>query len=443
MSQRPICFMKDIKSLPFVDVTSLRVGLYVYLELGWMSHPFPLSHFKIASDDQVTTIRGLGLKKVRWCEAQSDADAAAVLTGKLPPHDGSLADQETTLIAAVHAPVEAPDVTVERHLRDALAVQRANLVVCEKQFAEVTRECKGLNDLTAIAPKEAGERALALSRAMLDKMVGEQELAIRVLSDAAGDKASAHAVNVMLLSLLLGRSLGWSESDLMDLGVGALTHDVGKLQLPERVRSRQEHFSPAEQCHYEGHVARGVQTGHAMGLSAAALKVIAQHHEMMDGSGFPTHALGERLSEASKVVAIVNRYDNLCNPHMPSHALTPHEALSLMFAQGRAKFDNTLLTAFIKMMGVYPPGSLVQLSDERFATVVAVNASRPLKPMVLAYERNVPREEALIVDLQDLGDVSIRRSLKPVGLPPEALVYLSPRQRVAYFFEPVMETEAA
>lgn len=429
--------MKDIHQLPFVDVSALRLGLYVYLELGWMSHPFPLSHFKITTHEQITTIQGL-LKRVRWSEAQSDAEAAAAVTGKSMPASAGEAPPSATAPAG-----ESREAAALRQRREALAAQRASLVVCERQFAEAARECRGMNEMTAASPKEAGERALALSRAMLDKMVGSGELAIRLLSDATGDKASAHAVNVALLSLLLGRSLGWSEADMMDLGVGALTHDIGKLQLPERVRAKQEHFSPAELLHYEDHVAHGVQTGRSMGLTPGALMVIAQHHELMDGSGFPTRAMDERIGQASRLVAIVNRYDNLCNPQVPSQALTPHEALSLMFAQGRAKFDNLLLNAFIKMMGVYPPGSLVQLSDERFAMVVAVNASRPLKPFVLAYERKVPRDEALIVDLQDLGDVAIRRSLRPVGLPPEALVYLSPRQRVAYFFEPAREREAA
>jgi putative nucleotidyltransferase with HDIG domain len=431
--------MKDTQSLPLVDVAALQVGMYVYLELGWMSHPFPLSHFKIANQDQIKTIQGLGLKQVRWCAAQSGSDDAGQLSGLTSaPHASPAfrADNPTTKTAQDTA--DRP-LTAEQQKNHDLTAQRASLALCEKQFTEAARECRRMNESATTNPTQAGEQALALSRALLDKMAGAQELSIRLLSDAAGDKFSAHAVSVSLLSLLLGRALGWSEADLMDLGVGALTHDIGKLKIPERVRARQEHFSPADLAHYQDHVAHGVQLGRSMGLSAAALTVIAQHHETMDGAGFPSHTGADRLSLAARLVAIVNRYDNLCNPHMPSHALTPHEAMALMYAQGQAKFDTGMLNAFIKMMGVYPPGSLVQLSDERFAMVVSVNSSRPLKPCVLAYERKVPRDEALIVDLHQLADVSIRRSLKPLGLPPEALIYLSPRQRVAYFFEPLRE----
>ena len=147
------------------------------------------------------------------------------------------------------------------------------------------------------------------------------------------------------------------------------------------------------------------------------------------------------MSVGARIVALVNRYDNLCNPNVPSHALTPHEALALLFAQGKSKFDATILGGFIKMMGVYPPGSAVQLTDERYALVVSVNSNRPLKPRVLVHDRAVPPDEALLLDLEAEPRLGIRRSLKPIALPREALDYLSPRPRIAYFFEPARELE--
>jgi len=134
-------------------------------------------------------------------------------------------------------------------------------------------------------------------------------------------------------------------------------------------------------------------------------------------------------------VALVNRYDNLCNASTPAQSVTPHEALSRLFAQCRSKFDETLLSGFIKMMGIYPPGSVVQLSDERFAMVMTVNAVHPLKPRVLVYDSSVPLEEAVHLDLEKTPQLGIRRSLKPVQLPGRALAYLTPRKRISYFFE--------
>ncbi len=180
-----------------------------------------------------------------------------------------------------------------------------------------------------------------------------------------------------------------------------------------------------------------------MELSAGASNVIAQHHELIDGSGFPLKLSMDRTTVMSRIVAIVNRYDNLCNPANPAKAITPHEAVALMFAQGRSKYDPDILSGFIKMMGVYPAGSVVQLTDERYALVVGSNFSRPLKPRVLVHDAKVPREEALILDLESAPELGIRRSLKPMALPERTLNYLSPRPRVSYFFEPTHEMEAA
>jgi hypothetical protein len=106
-----------------------------------------------------------------------------------------------------------------------------------------------------------------------------------------------------------------------------------------------------------------------------------------------------------------------------------------MFAQTRSKFDATMLNAFIRMMGVYPAGSVVQLTDDRYALVVSVNSTRPLKPRVLVHDPKVPRDEALHLDLETAPDLGIRRSIRAAQLPPAAMDYLAPRPRVAYFFE--------
>ncbi len=412
-----------------IDVAALRVGMFVQLDLGWLSHPFPLSNFRISSEDQIATIRALGLKRVRWSSEQSDSgNAAAASAAALP--------------AAEAAPAESPEARARREHRERLRAERAALMQCERQFAEAARELKRAFDLVGAQPAEAGTHAAALAKGLADKMLGADELCIRLLSEAAGDKASTHALNVALVSMLMGRSFGLAEADMLDLGAGALMHDVGKLDLPDRVRHREDHFSAAEQRLYEEHVAFGIAQARKMSLTQGATLVVAQHHEHADGSGFPLKLGTDRMSPLARIVALVNRYDNLCNPHVIAHALTPHEALSTLFAQSKTKFDTAILGAFIKMMGVYPPGSAVQLTDDRYALVVSVNSSRPLKPRVLVHESGVPRDEALLLDLEHADGLGIRRSLRPQQLPATTLAYLAPRPRVAYFFEPVRDGDA-
>ena len=130
-------------------------------------------------------------------------------------------------------------------------------------------------ELVASKPQEARAQAEALSRSIVDKMVGEQDLCIRMLTEGAGDKASMHAMNVAIISLLMGRCFGFNDEEMQDLGIGAMLHDVGKLELPARLRHREEGFSPNEARVYEEHVELGLVQARRMGLTAGAMAVTA------------------------------------------------------------------------------------------------------------------------------------------------------------------------
>lgn len=415
-----------------IDVEELRVGMFIHLDLGWMSHPFPVGSFRITHAQQIDKIRGLGLKQLRWSPEKSDLTApqrAADPTLETTP--------ETSPAAAAHtpAPAETPAQAAERQRRTLLVAQRASAELCQKQFDEAGMAWRSAQDWVVARPEQARKDSEGLARALLDKMLLDGDMCIRLLTCNAGDGASAHAMNVAVISLLMGRVLGLDEEEMLDLGIGALMHDVGKIDLPERLRHVHERFGKEDLGAYRDHVAHGVMHGKRMGLTPGALLVLAQHHELADGSGFPLRLKIDRVCVAARIVALVNRYDNMCNPPVLTQAHTPHEALSLLFAQAKSQFDAGMLNAFIRMMGVYPAGSVVQLTDDRFALVMSVNSTRPLKPNVLVHDPKLPREEALHLNLMSTPDLGIRRSLKPAQVPAAALDYLAPRPRVAYFFE--------
>lgn len=399
-----------------IDIDALQVGMFIHLDLGWMRHPFPLSNFRISSEEQLQILRKLGLKQVRWSPALSRLKAVPVAE------------------AAPVAEEPSAEQRVAEARREALRRQREALAQCEAQYGEAARALAELQAEALRGTAQAAELARLLCQGLLDKMLVQEDINLRLLTEAAGDKACAHGLNVCLMALLLGRAAGLNAAQLLDLGVGALLHDIGKQEIEPRLRYRSDQFTPAELAAYQWHVAKGVTIGQKIGLTAPALAVIAQHHEQADGAGFPQKLPGDRVHLLARVVALVNRFDGLCNPPLPgAKSLTPHEALSLMFAQGRSRFDATLLNAFIRMMGVYPPGSAVQLTDDRYALVVAVNANRPLKPTVLIHDSSIPAREAMATNLEEFPSLGIRRSLKPFDLPDGVRDYLRPRTRVAYF----------
>ncbi|MGZ8259746.1 MAG: HD-GYP domain-containing protein [Caldimonas sp.] len=438
-----------------IDVADLKVGMFVHLDVGWMSHPFPLSSFRIATSAQLATIRSLGIATVRWSPQQSDlpkeeTSPATTLPGPLPmrsgdaANDSALGDADAVDTVPTILPPDGNVVDAASHVRQRAQAERQRKLArqiaaeqrCTRQYVEAARTCRQTLELVRSKPQEARAQAEALSRAITGKMVGEQDLCIRMLVQGAGEKATMHAMNVAVIALLMGRCFGFIDEEMQDLGVGAMLHDVGKDELPPRLRHREDNFSANELRVYQEHVEAGLVQARRMGLSAGATAVIAQHHEHADGSGFPEKLNSDRMTMAARIVSLVNRYDNLCNPHLLARAMSPHESLSLLFAQGRSKYDTSILGAFIKMMGVYPPGSMVQLTDDRYAMVVAVNSTRPLKPSVVVHEPATPREESLVLDLESAVGLGIRRSVKPQQMPPTALDWLQPNARVTYYFEP-------
>lgn len=414
-----------------IDISQLRVGMYIQLDVGWMHHPFPVSSFRVASLEQIATLRELGLTEVRYVPKKSDPDLK-----ELVPAAWSVPAMDTPVSNGLDAPVVNAPVDHEAvRRRELLEAQNRTLAACNQRFTEATRQYQSLERAVSEHPDQARTKGDALVSGCVTELLENGDSVIRLLSEGVGERNALHPINVMVISLLLGRSLGMKSVELHDLGVAALIHDLGKLKLPPNLRQPTPSMIPMERSRYETHVGESVAFAMRMGLPDAVLTAIAQHHEMADGSGFPLRLSGPALGRSSQVLALVNRYDRMCNPSNGVDALTPHEALSVIFAQLKSRFDSVVLGAFIRMMGVYPPGSIVQLVNDRYAIVASVNSSRPLRPKVIVHDSRVPKEEAPILDLETVPELGIRRSLKPAQLPRDALDYLSPRQRICYFFE--------
>jgi HD-GYP domain-containing protein (c-di-GMP phosphodiesterase class II) len=455
-----------------IAVDDLRVGMYIHLEGGWLSHPFPLSSFKLTSPEQIAVIRGLTRCRLQWSPEKSDPAPADGPAGgpaggdtPAPPEAGAAgAAGDDGIAAGATAAADASDASdasdapdtpdtpgtpgagaaagaATQAQRATLEAQRHALQRCERQHAEAGRAFRAAQALVPSRPAQAREAAQALVGDMLAQMDEAGDIGIRLLAAPGGDRGTAHALNVTVISMLIGRTFGLGPAEMAELGLGALLHDVGKIDLPERVRHADDQMGAGELAAWREHVPRGLVHGRRMALPEGALAVLAQHHEHADGSGFPAALRGDAMTLPARIVAIVNRYDNLCNPPLLARALTPHEAVSTLFAQGRAKYDPAVLGAFIRMMGVYPAGSLVQLTDDRFGMVAGVNSSRPLKPRVLVHDPRVPRHQALVLDLEHCQGLGIRRSLTAARVPPAVLQWLDPRPRLAYYFEPLPREE--
>lgn len=403
----------------------LCVGLYVHLDLSWWEHDFTFNSFKIKDEDQIRSLRNLGLSQLRYEPARSDCE---------PPPLPQPESQTPSTPMEPSAP--DPDELARQSRAAKLGILRKRLAEVDRRFVQASQRVKSLNQSLRSQPEEAVKLAGEVVRDLVDSLLGDDGAALHSINGKASDDAYFHSLNVTVLSVMLGRQLGYDSEACHSLGLGALLHDIGKLEIPSKVLLKTEPLTRPEQQLLQMHCEFGARRGQQLMLDDEVLRIIQEHHEYCDGSGYPKGLREAGIGRLSRLVTITNTFDNLCNPLNPRDGLSPHETLASMFKQQRDRFDDVALKAFIRCMGVYPPGSLVQLEDERYALVLAMHPSLPLKPTLILYEPHIPKTEALIVNLEQEPNLAIARSLRPSQLPLEALEYLNPRQQLTYYVDP-------
>jgi putative nucleotidyltransferase with HDIG domain len=404
--------MADTNQL--VDVERLRLGMYVVLDVGWNNHPFLRNSFTIRTLEQLELLRSLGRRQIRWCPERSIARPLPMLEPEAP-----LAEAEAEL------PLEAAEVSAFRaaaaaafEVRDPLLRQEASLRRIEAEFLQGARQHRAMLARVLDDPAEAMERAGRLGDGMLRLFTHGTAPALRLMTHRVGDLPSGHDVGVAALGLMLAHECGFSPSAMRETALAALLHDVGKLHVPAALREDSDQLDEFERRTYRRHVDFGMELAASMGLPPAAVRAIGEHHERHDGSGFPAALSGQYLSPAGRVLAIVDRYHRLVCPTQVEAGLTPHLALQRMYGAERSHFDPECLARFVRLMSIYPPGTLVELDDGRKAVVVASRPGRSLAPRVQVLRGPDDTEPRLAFDIEPDTGARIRCGVRLDGLDP-------------------------
>lgn len=408
-----------------ISIDQVQVGLYIRLD-DWMHHPFLFSSFKIRNENQLKALRSLGLREVFYSPEKSDIPPLPPPAADAPPAPPPPAEPDPEIEAMWRA---------KKERRELLAKQREAYGRCEKKFNAGIGTVKGLLRNLFSRPQESVKQAQELVTDMVNSLLAEKDVLLHLMNAKIGDEgAYYHALNVTMLSLMLGREAGLKAPEMCALGLGALLHDMGKERVPTQILLKKTPWTTAERNFYQQHVVYGIEmAGKLPSFPAGSMEVVALHHEMLDGSGFPGGLRGERIGTLARIAAIANAFDNACNRLNPADSLTPAEALSVMFKRDRDKYDSALMQHFVRCLGVYPPGSIVRLSNQAIGLVVSVTPGKLLHPTLMLYDPTVPKEEALLLNMAEEPDLVVAETLRPSELPSLVFDYLSPRSRVSYY----------
>ena len=193
------------------------------------------------------------------------------------------------------------------------------------------------------------------------------------------DYLFSHSVNVCVLALLTGISLGYSKGRLYNLGLGAMLHDVGKTQIPKLILDKPASLTPEEYEIVKTHPAHGYRM--LRNIPTASIMAY-QHHERLDGSGYPRGISGDEITEESQITALADVFDALISNRQYRVGFPAHEAYEFLAATGNIHFDITLVRAFLNNVAAYPTGVLLELSDGRIALALETPHGQPLLPRV-------------------------------------------------------------
>ena len=413
----------------YLSPDQLCVGLYVHVDLPWSEHPFSFSSFRIRNIDQVLALQALGQPRIRYSPERSDT--APLQPPTRHPHSACTPEALEALAPRVE---RARQRKLER--LEQLDDVHERLARCQRAFEAALRSARGLGRELRSTPLQARHSALDLVDRLAERVQVDAEVSLQLMSDAAGgDPLYDHGLNVAVMAMLLARELALADEQVRWVGLGALLHDCGWLDLPDRVVHKGQPLTRAEARLLEDHCQLGVERLRRLDLPGEVLQIVGQHHEHLDGTGYPAALDATHLAMPVRIVAVVDAYDSLCNPMCGQRPRTPHEALSTLFGRERHALDAEILSRFVRCVGVYPPGTVVELSNGALAIVVTVSESRPLKPMVLVHDPQAPQDDPIVVDLAHEQGLQVVRTLLPQALSASARERLSPRRRISCFVQ--------
>ena len=229
----------------------------------------------------------------------------------------------------------------------------------------------------------------------------------------ADEYTSEHCLNVCVLAIAFGRHLGKDEEELEELGLCGLLHDVGKMRVPNEILHKPGKLTPKEWKIMQAHTVHGrnllMSSEADMGQT---VEVAYSHHERIDGAGYPRRLESQQISEYSKIIAIVDAYDAMTANRCYSAAITPSLAIRNIYNDRGTHFDETLALQFIKTIGLYPPGCIVELANGSIGIVLERHSRFQHLPLVLlVLNENKETVKNRIVDLSMIENGELDRSL--------------------------------
>lgn len=387
-----------------IDTKDLLVGMYVsQLDRPWLETPFLFQGFIISSKGDINELE-------RYCRyVYIDEEKSDYKKEELPvsgPHV-----QGASRLPELKVRFPEHKLPIEDELPEARKIR----AVAEQQVAELLSQPRAGKALDI-------QQANIVVRNITQSLVRSPDAMVLLSSIKSHEReAEVHAMNTCILAITLGRFMRLSPKNVDELGLAALLHDVGEVKIPAELL-RKEQKTPQERVVVKRHPEYGAQIlVLAKGMPNSVVDVAYSHHEQIDGKGYPRGLSAESISTFTRIVTIVDTYDRLTQGYNEKR-IPATEALRYLYLYRDKLFDGRITEAFIKCLGIYPVGSLVELETGEVGIVISAQPGEFLHPklMLVRDRRKKPFDKPKIMNLAAFAKSDPGKYVVKQVLPPDA-----------------------
>ena len=386
------------------------------IDVAWFRSPFMLHSFLIRTDEQIEKLRRAGVKQV-----SIDPSRGLDLQDPMAPSQAPLPVAAQPATSQMGKSVEIRSLATMT--QELLAARSARAKLEESVHSAFSRIAK----TGVVDPEEASHAVHAIS-AVAQALNTSALFMVFSQGREANAPLSQHALATCSFSMILAHAADYNLMAIQELATGALLHDIGLLQVPpailRRVHDTSTTVSEQNRLTYEAHARSGaILLERRGGFTKPVEQIVAEHHAYLNGSGFPAETGGAFTSDMTRIVMVTDRYDELMTGFGGASPLTPHQSLQRLYQEGQeGRYESRLISLFVKVMGIYPVYSYVQLTTGERAIVSVINSGKLHQPIVTITHdpSGEPYIVPLVIDLANQDEEAPPRGVRSVlGTIPE------------------------
>ncbi len=392
----------------WVPVDALCKGLYIAeLDRPWSETPFLFQGFEVTQEAEIAILRSYCSRVCvhpacshRYAVEEMEKGIERLQTGSAA--EAAKPRRRASANEWPHAHASSRDVFGDARAPDGDLFRR-RVAEAHQQRNEARRVVDETLKDARLGRMIDTTHGRELVEALVDTVARDARIAFWLTSlKEASAYTSLHCVHVCILSLAFGMHLGMSRQELTRMGIGALLHDVGKARVPQRILGKEGPLTPTELEVIKRHPQDGYDLICASGgLPPEPLQVVRLHHERRTGTGYPLGLKGDHIPHHVLIVALTDTYDAMTSDRPYRAGMDSDNTLQVISNEAANDFGSDLVQAFIRCMGIFPEGSLVQLDNGAVGIVVSSRPDARLQPLVLLVQApdGQPYDKGMLVNL--------------------------------------------